>query len=238
MQGKIKLVDGRSFGTKMRKALGEKKKEILPEAIDQITQLYAGAINNKELVKIYDNEDFAYIKMTVDFPLRLKWKISLTENASDNEALKHLIGQEFDSFSKLEKELQSLNFSKQQIKKFQRIFSVKNEDGEIIKKTNGDIEPNLDSRDFYYVQMPKGFFKVPNDQREKFVNDSCEAFMKDEILSHFPSAYFSVKNIKIGFEIPFVKLFYKFNNNLNPSDLGDKLEEIDNLLGQIKLELK
>src|SRR4029078_1026865 len=39
-QGKVQLVDAREFWVKMRKSLGDKRKEISPDQIAQITRLY------------------------------------------------------------------------------------------------------------------------------------------------------------------------------------------------------
>ena len=54
-RGKVQLVDAREFFTKMRKSLGEKRKEISAEQIDEITRLY-GAFEESEKVKIFRNE--------------------------------------------------------------------------------------------------------------------------------------------------------------------------------------
>ena len=42
-RGTVKLVDARELGTKMRKSLGDKRKELTPAAIDEIARLYGGA---------------------------------------------------------------------------------------------------------------------------------------------------------------------------------------------------
>ena len=57
---------------KMRKSLGEKRKEISPEQIEEITRLY-GAFEESERVKIFRNEQFGYQRITVERPLRLRY---------------------------------------------------------------------------------------------------------------------------------------------------------------------
>ena len=42
-RGTVKLIDSRDLGTKMRRSLGDKRKELTPGAIEQIAQLYGGA---------------------------------------------------------------------------------------------------------------------------------------------------------------------------------------------------
>src|SRR5207249_1008915 len=50
-RGKVHLVDARESFVKMRKSLGEKRKEMSPKQIEEITQLY-GAFEENERVKI------------------------------------------------------------------------------------------------------------------------------------------------------------------------------------------
>ena len=54
-RGKVQLVDARELWVKMRKSLGEKRKAISPEQIEEITRLY-GAFEENERVKIFRNE--------------------------------------------------------------------------------------------------------------------------------------------------------------------------------------
>ena len=74
-QGKVQLVDAREFFTKMRKSLGEKRKEISSEQIEEITRLY-GAFEENDKVKVFRNEEFGYQRITVERPLRLRYEVN------------------------------------------------------------------------------------------------------------------------------------------------------------------
>lgn len=68
-RGRVKLIDGRALGTKMRKSLGDKRKELTPDAIAQITQLYGGALDEfaeDTKVKVLPREAFAFQRITVE----------------------------------------------------------------------------------------------------------------------------------------------------------------------------
>ena len=54
-RGKVQLVDAREYWTKMRKSLGDKRKELSAEQIDEVTRLYAG-FEEGEQVKILPND--------------------------------------------------------------------------------------------------------------------------------------------------------------------------------------
>ena len=66
--GKVQLIDGSSFGTSMRKNLGDKGKELSSEHIDELFNIYMSG-EESEFSKIYPNEFFGYTKVTVEQPL-------------------------------------------------------------------------------------------------------------------------------------------------------------------------
>ena len=74
-KGKVQLIDARESFTKMRKSLGEKRKEIGNDQIGDIVRLY-GEFEQGDRCKIFDNEDFGFLRITVERPLRLRWEIS------------------------------------------------------------------------------------------------------------------------------------------------------------------
>ena len=67
-KGKVQLVDARELWTKMRKSLGEKRKEISDDQIAEIVGLY-GDFEENDQVKILPNETFGFLRITVDRPL-------------------------------------------------------------------------------------------------------------------------------------------------------------------------
>lgn len=73
-KGKVQLVDGTSFFRKMRKSLGNKRNEIGDDQRDEITRLY-GKLRDGEFVKVFDNSDFGYQRITVERPLRLNFAV-------------------------------------------------------------------------------------------------------------------------------------------------------------------
>ena len=94
-KGKVQLIDATKFYIKMKKSLGNKRNEIgdgkdgNPDHISEITEIYGGfKQNDKRLVasngeqkqmivsKIFDNREFAYLKITVERPLRLNFQVT------------------------------------------------------------------------------------------------------------------------------------------------------------------
>ncbi|MFH1114184.1 MAG: class I SAM-dependent DNA methyltransferase [Pseudomonadota bacterium] len=73
--GKVQLIDASSLWVQMRKSLGNKRREISPKHIDQITEIHLG-FEDGENSKIFDTTDFGYRKVRVERPLRLNFQVS------------------------------------------------------------------------------------------------------------------------------------------------------------------
>lgn len=77
-KGKVQLIDASQRFAKLRKNLGNKNCEFLPEHIKEIQDAYMAFQNverqdEKDLAaKVFDNEDFGFYKVTIDRPKRLK----------------------------------------------------------------------------------------------------------------------------------------------------------------------
>ncbi len=72
-RGKVQLINASSFWVPMRRSLGNKRREISPEQIKQITDLFM-AFKEGEYCKIFETTDFGYRKITVERPLRLNFQ--------------------------------------------------------------------------------------------------------------------------------------------------------------------
>ena len=74
-KGKVQLIDASNIYTNLRKALGNKRKEISPENRKEITELYVN-FEQSELSKIYKNTEFIYREYTVMQPLQRSYSFS------------------------------------------------------------------------------------------------------------------------------------------------------------------
>ena len=94
-KGKVQLINATTFWVPMRKSLGDKRREISKDHIEQITKLFTD-FTATEITKIFKSTDFGYRKITVERPLRLNFQVS-------NERIERI---------KLEKTFQNLTVSK------------------------------------------------------------------------------------------------------------------------------
>ena len=73
-KGKVQLIDASGFWQKMRKSLGNKRKELSPEHIDDITKIFGDfkkvTREGVPISRIFKNADFGYTTITVERPER------------------------------------------------------------------------------------------------------------------------------------------------------------------------
>ncbi len=67
-KGKIVLLDASSFSVKMKRSLNNKRNIITHDQIDEIARMY-GEFQPTPFLKIYDNADFGYTRITIERPL-------------------------------------------------------------------------------------------------------------------------------------------------------------------------
>jgi type I restriction enzyme M protein len=80
-KGKVQLIDGSSFYTKMRKNLGSKSKMVSDDQIGELTKLYTDFEENK-YSKIFPNHFFGYTKVTIEQPLMEEGKVVMDKKGN------------------------------------------------------------------------------------------------------------------------------------------------------------
>lgn len=101
-RGKVQLIDasGERFWKSMRKSLGSKRREIPPDACEEIARIYADMLNGdgagdgdwSDVSKIFATTDFGYREIRVERPLRLNFQASEERigHLKDEKALQKL----------------------------------------------------------------------------------------------------------------------------------------------------
>ena len=233
-KGRVLLIDARDMSDDMKKSLGQKRKEISDEQIEEIRNLYISA-RDGEKVKIFDNEDFGYRKITIDRPLRMKFVISeegiskvssdkafdkamngkqkkLDQQSQTSDIIVNLIsqlkGMEFRTKSEFEQKISSLFLSNgMKLSATQKKALVKIfgvRDENAEISTGSDGKPEADTDLRDYENVP--------------LKEDINVYFNREVKPFVPDAWVneSVRDIKdgkvgkVGYEIPFNRYFYKF----------------------------
>lgn len=235
-RGTVKLVDARDLGTKMRKSLGDKRKELTPDAITQIVRLYLGAHDeyaDDPRVKVLTTETFGFQRITVERPLRRRWEVTPDAVAAPPfDAYAGLVGQRYDTEKALLAETSGLTAA--QKKKFAAACAIADPDAPVITK-KGQPEPDPDLRDQENVPLPAGWFALDPTARDDALRATAEDHLTREIHPYVPDAWIDHTKTKLGFEIPFTRQFYVYTP---PRPVEEIATEIKDLEAQIQTWMK
>jgi type I restriction enzyme M protein len=236
-RGKVVLVDARDMGTKMRKSLGDKRKELTDTAIAEITGLFNDALNlDDPRVKVMTNADFGFARITVERPLRRTWKIDADTLALLPEdvaaAVAPLTGEAWTTEATARKAIAALGLETKTINAVIKAIAVADPEAEPIKAKKGaGFEPDPDCRDQENIPLPDGYLAMSLDGRLAAVEEAAEAHLASEIHPYVSDAWIDHAKTKIGYEIPFTRQFYVYTP---PRPVAEIRAEIDALENQIQ----
>lgn len=231
-RGKVQLIDasGERFWKSMRKSLGSKRREIPPEACDDITRMYSEMLNGGsgwgEFSKTFDTTDFGYREIRVERPLKLAFEVTeeRLETLKEAKPLQkleegiksailesleaHLVGERWDNRPAFERALtgalrgSGVKLAAPVRKAILSALSERDEAAEIWTDAKGKPEPDTDLRDHELVPLGE-------DWRE---------YVKREVLPFVPDAWVDESYTdgrdggvgRVGYEINFNRYFYKY----------------------------
>jgi type I restriction enzyme M protein len=239
-KGKVQLVDATQIFEKMRKNLGNKRKEISAQNLKDIVRAYA-SFDETETSKIFKNTDFGYRQITVERPLRLAFKIdeASIEKAMLNKAVLKLSEEErnklISALKKLDTQIdsrtdflkslssaaesQGMKVSTQLAKALVVEFGYRSDKAEVCLDSKGKIEPDAEARDTENVPLEE---------------DVTEYFSR-EVEPFAPEAWIDPSKEKVGYEIPFTRHFYKY---VAPRPLAEIDDELNSLVSEIQILLR
>jgi type I restriction enzyme M protein len=254
-RGKVELVDARKYFTKMRKSLGNKRHELAPQQIETVTRLY-GDFAEGEQVKIFPNEAFGYLRMTVERPLRLRWEVTEETIGAVKvqkpvrkldpairlellEALAGHLGAKAASRRELAKTLASNPgcplLPPPAEKAVYEALAVRDEQAPMVTDREGGPVPDPDLRDYESAVLPavSPTFLPDTTDRLKTLEyrTAVGDYMQAEVLPFVPDAWVDMDKTKIGYEIPLTRHFYEY---VPPRPLAEIDREIKTLEAEIQ----
>lgn len=249
-RGKVQLVNAVDFSKKMKKSLGSKRNEITQEQIDEIVRLY-GDFKESEHVKIFDNEDFGYHKITVERPLRLNFKIdeeriarvpeqrafqnlAKSKKKGENGLAEIEAGKETQA--KIIEVLQSL--ASEELYKNRETFSKKLKDefkeagltigAPLLKGILAGLSEKDETAD---ICMKNKTDAEPDpdlrDTENVPLKESIHEYFEREVLPHDPDAWIDEAKTKVGYEIPFTRHFYKYTALRSSEEIMEEIRELE-----------
>jgi type I restriction enzyme M protein len=251
LKDKVVLVDARDQWEKMRKSLGDKRKQISEPQINHIVEVYARALDiaadpehaDHAKVKVFRTRDFGYHRITVERPLKQRFEIT-DDTLAALESARSL--SRWEGRDLLVEALRPLNgstwWTKREAADALRVAVVgaggewpatasvlKGIWGAVamsdpegeVQKAKGEVLPDPDLRDFENIPL----------------DEDIDEYFAREVTPHVPDAWIDREKTKIGYEIPFTRHFYVYTPPRPLEEIDAELrqleEQIQKLLGQV-----
>ncbi len=250
-RGKVQLVDARSKWAKMRKSLGEKRKYLPADHIADITQLY-GTCEDSDHVKIFPNEAFGFLRITVERPLRQRWEVSDDTLAAvradrklaklDPEPLDHLVAalephsglittDRAVLVDKLTPAVAALGLTKPQTGALWDALAVSDPDAPLVTDKKGTPQADPDLRDNENVPLPPIPVSFETDPTGRLDTEpyrhAIDDYMATEVLPYVDDAWVDHTKTKIGYEIPLTRHFYTYTPPRPLEEIGDEIKQLE-----------
>ena len=243
-KGRIQLLDARSLWTAggsedSQRSLGDKRRHLTGSQIDAIVKLY-GRQSGGDTSKVFANDDFGYTRVTVERPLRLRYRMTPDDKARFLDACPHLLDdvQAIDKalgrepqrdWNTVRRRIEDMLRSRQsrwkaaERKLFRSVFTQQDPEAEPIARggRDGGYEPDAGLRDVENVPL----------------KDDIDAYFEREVRPHVPDAWMDRSKDKVGYEINFNRHFYKYRPprplEVIDAELKEAEEEIMRLLREV-----
>ncbi len=257
-RGKVALVDAREMYVKMRKSLGNKRREITSEQIETITTLYADALthaaDDHPQVQVFNTTDFGFKRITVERPLRLRFEVTddIVGVFMGSKAYRALgvptkgAGDAIEALHEAERQqaavLEVLRSLVGTSEGNRTDFAAQLNQAFVSAGVARDAKVEKAIWDAISVPDPEG--ELQTDRKGNLVADSdlrdnenvplsdgINDYFRREVLPHVPDAWVDEDKTKVGYEIPFTRQFYVYKP---PRPLA----EIDAAIKQLEDEIE
>ena len=255
---KVQLIDARKQYGKMRKSLGNKRKEIKLQDRQQILKWYR-EFKEGSRVKIFDTEEFGYRQITIERPLQLSLTVTddailsftqhkLVAGQPPKKApafspeytdeivgvLRQLRGKKYMScrlfLGSIDEAMRKYRLDTKMVKLLCEVFGAHDDDAEVVTDNKGHSEPDSSLRDTENVPL----------------GESIQEYFGREVSPYMPGAWINTKVTdhkdgglgKVGYEIPFTRYFYEYKSPRDIDEIRADIEATEKELVRLFKELR
>src|SRR5712691_7178660 len=252
LTGKVILLDVRDQWEKMRKSLGDKRKQISDQQIAHITRLYVDSVQvaadpdhpDHGKVKIFGTRGFGYHRITVERPLKLRFEIT-EETLLALKASRALV--KWDGrdalVDALRESIGSVWWTKKEATAGLRAAVVAA--GAFLPSTAAMFKAFWAAVSVAdpegEVQQSKDGTSLPDPDLRDYENipldEDLNTYFARAVLPHVPEACIDHEKTKVGYEIPFTRHFYVYTPPRPLAEIDAELRDLEaqiqKLLGEV-----
>lgn len=228
-KGKIQLIDATAMKLPLRKNMGNKNCEFTPEIRKEIIHIFM-EMEESEVSKIFDNEEFAYWSIIVERPLRLRVypdraiPADTFKKTDELEVVKKALASipagtptdDWTAFAKATKLKAGV------LKKIRPFITEKDPTAQPILG-----EPDSELREIEQIPF--------------LYEGGIDAYLENEVHPYAKDAWFDMKTLKTGYELSFLKYFYHATSMRTIDEIINELVQMLSLFyqrGLLKIEIQ
>jgi type I restriction enzyme M protein len=251
LRDKVILLDAREQWEKMRKSLGDKRKQISEAQIEHITRVYVDALAvaadsehaDHARVKVFRTREFGYHRITVERPLKQRFEVADdTLAALENARSLAKWGNRDELVSALRPLSGTVWWTKKEAGDALRAAA---RTGDVLWPTTASLVKGIwgavaVSDPEGEVQMAKGEVLPDPDLRDYEnvpLDEDIAVYFQREVIPHVPDAWIDHEKTKVGYEIPFTRHFYVYTPPRPLAEIDAELRELEaqiqKLLGEV-----
>lgn len=214
-KGKIQLIDASAMKSPLRKNMGKKNCELSESIRKEIIRIFL-EMEESNVSHIFDIDEFGFWSVTVERPLRLRIfperriPMSVFKKEDEYEQVKKVLSS-LSTICPLDDWVTFSKASKLKAATLKKIRPYITEKDALAKAIPGESDSDLRTTEI----IP---FKY---------NGGIDQFIKDEVYPYAPDAWVDDKSIKIGYELSFIKYFYKPMELRTMKDIVDELKVLE-----------
>jgi type I restriction enzyme M protein len=253
-QGKVQLLDARDLWEPMPKSRGDKRRRLSPDHIGEILTTYR-AFDEEERSQVCEAQEFMFKRITVERPLRLRYQIDAgaIERLRTAKAFESLIKPRAnvkdpaqaiaqgeaaqaaivaglrtlsgfastdrdEAEAKLRDVLRAVEKPTAALRKaLWSAISVRDPEAPIVFNGQGEPDPDPELRDSENVPL----------------SEAVDDYMAREVLPFVDDAWVDESKEKIGTEIPFTRLFYRYQPPRPLEEIDGEIEALEEQIAEL-----
>lgn len=213
-------------------------------------------------MQILPNEAFGFLRITVERPLRLRWEVtdetiqaalSSKALAKQPEAVIALLrelltehqgstfGTEREIVKALGPRIADARLPGAGQKALLSGLAIRDDSADVVTDRRGNPEPDSELRDQENVPLPRVPVSFEEDPTERFstveYRTAIDDYMRDEVLPYVPEAWVDYDKIKIGYEIPLTRHFYKYVPPRPLAEIDAEIRELEDRIQELLAEV-
>jgi type I restriction enzyme M protein len=237
-QDKVQLIDARDMWEPMTpRSFGQKRRRLSEEDIHDVLDLWREFDIDGERSKVFPTSYFGYRQIPVERPLRLRYRAGedAVEALEQQTAFRRMAPEVQEQLKALLRSLNGLDTTSRadadaavEAAATERLrapakralssaLGVRDQSGDVVHDRAGEPTPDPDLREYELVPL----------------NETVEEYFDRQVKPFLPDAWVSDYEGKMGYELPFTRIFYRYQAPRSLAEVDRELQDLERAVEEL-----